>query len=289
MKKLFLAWIMVLTGLLATGCNVIYGRLEDPLPSNTEDANKQLQDFLQSRPCYELGTNVYLEGDVQIHLFFMDDNESRWDEESIEEFTQKQIVLGLDFLESEARKHGKSLDFSIKRYATAFDDGYDVKYNGIVNKGEDGTHTLDLHKRAAQILGYENEAKMFGDLHQKHDYQEIVLLFAVNKDGVSYANQQAGGSIYYATVEYATVFTNYLGKDFTFDEITHPAATIAHEILHLYGAEDLYTPYERKQMVKDIYPQDIMMLGYRNIDEMNVGEYTAYAIGWENKGPMVKA
>ena len=284
MRKIRLVWLWILICLLSTGCDTAF----EPSAPPTEHKQEELQSFLQSRPCYELGINVYLQGNVQVHVFFMEDEESRWDEESIEDFTKKQLSLGLDFLEMEARKYGKSLNFSVKRYATALDAGLNVKYNGIIKKGEDDSHTLDLHRCAARILGYENEAKLFDDLYRKNDYQEVILLFAVNKDGVSYANQQAGGSIYYATVEFATVFTNYLGKDFGFDEITYTAAAVAHEILHLYGAEDLYEPDERKQMIKDVYPDDIMLMDYHNIEEMNVGEYVAYAVGWRDQAPTVE-
>ena len=324
MKRFLLIWILILTFLLTAGCDTNGGHAEHPsenggtrleedgsqsvggdenssgktddepeeekLPPSAdaqEDAQNQLQTFLEARPSYQLGVNAYLEGDVQVHLFFIDDNESQWDEKTIEEFTQKQISLGFDFLESEAERYGQSLDFSIKSYATVFDEGLDVTYDGIIEKGVGGAHSLDLHKWAARLLGYRNEAELYDDLLRKTDCQEVILLFAVNKDGVSYAWHQVEGSIYYPTVEFATIFTNYLGKNFTFDDITYPAAALAHEILHLYGAEDLYTPNELKQMIKDIYPRDIMLLDYVNIEEMNVGEYIAYAIGWLNRAPTV--
>ena len=320
MKKLILIWLLIFC-ILASGCYRLVDPSERPNewgdaadgeqgPSDAEEqeqppknetpgtdaeqeqptqesTDKKLLRFLRSRPCYQLGINALLEGNIQIHLFLMDDDESQWDEESMEEFMQKNLAPALDFLEGEAKRYGVSLDFSVKPYATVLSEGYDVTYNGIIKKGGDGSHTLDLHERAAHILGYENRVELFEDLYRKNDHQEVILLFAVNKDGVSYAWHQAEGSIYYPTVEFATVFSNHLGKDFDPDEITHTAASVAHEILHLYGAEDLYAPQERKDMIRDIYPEDIMLMDYLNIDEMSVGEYTAYAVGWKNRAPTI--
>jgi len=316
MKKLFLIWILIFACLLTAGCDAMRVPLngaqetedhtetgvsgsaaserestasesdrETLQSADTESVQEQPDAFWRTRPYHGLGTNDILEGDRQVHLFFIDDNESQWDEASIEAFTQKQILLGLDFLEDEAQRYGISLNFSIKKYATVFDEGYELHYDGIIKDGDNGSHTLDLHKCAARALGYENEVELHDELYMKNGYCEVVFLFLVNKDGVAYAFQQAEGSRFYPIVEYATVFVNYLDRDFDLDEITHAAASVAHEILHLYGAADLYEPYERKNTARMLYPEDIMLLDYLNVDEMNLGEFTAYSVGWRSHAP----
>jgi len=61
--------------------------------------------------------------------------------------------------------------------------------------------------------------------------------------------------------------------------------TIAHETLHLYGAWDLYlTASARRPDIADhaqqIYPEDVMLGKYPDLEDMDVGALTAYLIGW---------
>lgn len=258
--------------------------------SGTDDANTLLDNFLRSREGYSLGTNSELNGKIKVHLFFVDDDESSWDKKSVDQFTENQIMPGLDFLENEAKRYGKKLDFSVKRYSTAFNEGYTLKYNGTIKKSkENGSHTMDIPAHVAERLGYGDAAEMHDQLYEDNGHNEVVLLFLINKDGRSFAYQQSKeyDNPYINTLEYSVVFKRYHGKDPDYDKLTHAAATVAHEILHTYGAPDFYSPEERKQLLLELYKEDIMMLDYLNIDEMNVGEYTAYAVGWRDKTPSI--
>ena len=77
------------------------------------------------------------------------------------------------------------------------------------------------------------------------------------------------------------------------DAITYSGTTcnptIAHEILHLFGAEDYYDPYgdypEREKLAKELYPNDIMFGTVTDMNNVNVGNYTAYSVGWINDLP----
>ena len=62
------------------------------------------------------------------------------------------------------------------------------------------------------------------------------------------------------------------------------AATYAHEILHVFGAGDLYFPYDgdgkRKAEARRLFPNDVMFRVDYKLDRLNVGPFTAYRIGW---------
>lgn len=67
-------------------------------------------------------------------------------------------------------------------------------------------------------------------------------------------------------------------------------SVIAHEFLHLFGAWDLYiTPFDshketirRKKQAMELFPDEIMAFAYRNIDSLNISQFTRYTIGWDN-------
>jgi len=65
------------------------------------------------------------------------------------------------------------------------------------------------------------------------------------------------------------------------------SACIAHEILHLYGAWDLYRTfeqtYDRELKARELFPNDIMLRVSYGIDELEVGPLSAWLVGWNNQ------
>jgi hypothetical protein len=68
-------------------------------------------------------------------------------------------------------------------------------------------------------------------------------------------------------------------------------AVMAHEFLHLFGAWDLYiTPFDnKKKLIKkkkqamELFPNEIMAFAYRDIDSLDISQFTRYSIGWEKQ------
>lgn len=68
------------------------------------------------------------------------------------------------------------------------------------------------------------------------------------------------------------------------------SAVIAHEFLHLFGAEDMYrTKFDRflfqiirKKKLMKKYNNEIMSAPYRSIDKLYISNITEYLIGWKN-------
>lgn len=257
--------------------------VESSVSSDSVSQEDKLKEIFTTRPCYNAGTNALLLENIKVHVFFTDDNESSWTKQEINAYFNTHIKLGFEFIEKEAKRYGIPLTVTYELYGTALCKGQVIKYEGIVSDGSDGHHDLNTVDHAARDIGYSNKAAMYYDLFEKNDYCEVVFLSVFNKDGISYAHQQAedNGS---AIVEGAVVFTSYLDYDFKLNENTHMAATVAHEILHLFGAQDLYDE-ELKNYAKNKYADDIMLMDHRNIEQMTVGKFTAYSIGWRDNPP----
>jgi hypothetical protein len=68
-------------------------------------------------------------------------------------------------------------------------------------------------------------------------------------------------------------------------ELIH--SMIAHEVLHLYGAWDLYNSYVQTHDVaskaQQLFPNDIMLRTSYNLAELQVDALTAWRIGWSDK------
>lgn len=260
---------------------------QNTISSDEQEENNELSLFLQSREGYQQGTNCDLQGNIKVHLFFVDDQESQWDKETVEQFTNKQILPGLNFLEEEAKYYGVALDFSVQSHTTGFKTGNPIRYNGKISKI--ANHTLDIFDNIAAQFGFESSGEMYAELYGQNNCSEVIFLSIVNKDGISYALKQCDGDFYNPILEFGVVFKNDFNKNFDIDENTHAAVSVAHEILHVYGAVDMYTPIETKEMLESVYPRDIMLLNYSNIDDLVVGDYTAYSVGWKNQAPINKS
>ena len=62
-------------------------------------------------------------------------------------------------------------------------------------------------------------------------------------------------------------------------------ATVAHEILHLFGAEDFYEPEARAVEARRRYPDAVMLQSNRALTDVTISDYTAYKIGWTQEQP----
>ena len=64
------------------------------------------------------------------------------------------------------------------------------------------------------------------------------------------------------------------------------AGVFAHEILHLFEADDLYQPYqpdENVEFMEEHYPQEVMLSGHASTDSLVISPYTAWRMGWTNE------
>lgn len=95
---------------------------------------------------------------------------------------------------------------------------------------------------------------------------EIAVVFAINRASRAYALPERQNV--YRDSEYCVTFRSYELA------LQRPHIVIAHEILHLFGAADLYTPQNVAALAKIYFPQSIMD------DGETMDEITRYAIGW---------
>ena len=119
---------------------------------------------------------------------------------------------------------------------------------------------------------------------------ERLVLLHVPRVGRSYS--QPEGTFTDLGLERAVIYQReILATVSAFDDqgatilIPERAATVAHEVLHLFGAEDFYEPEARAREATRRYPNAVMLQSNRAIADVEISDYTAYKIGWTQKRP----
>jgi len=232
------------------------------------------------RPDYNYGECKDLSGDITVVVFYLNDFESSWNFDEITNFTANEIRPGLTFLQNSAKKYGKRLSLKIEEIHS--DIFYSQKVEVDINKS--GLATIDVLYTVAKHFGYKDESDLV--ITYKEKYKTEVIFYCVfNKEGSSYGiNPKRGSNLDVA--EHGIIFAYDIGST-GYEPIGWQASVIAHETLHLYGAEDYYSPAERKLLAQREIPNDIMLSCKYRISDNDFGDATAFYIGWINKAPRI--
>ncbi len=241
-----------------------------PAPTQPEETCSK------TRPAYDHGTCRHLKDAPQAVLLYLNDDDSSWDPESIAGST-RQVSEGLDFLQSHAHRWGVELSIPTVTYR-------DLRYRGSVETdfktlGE----TKDLLTQIAAQMDQPTAQALHRQMTEQYENRQVVYLVLLNKEGHSYS-QQDNITDGIDSIEYSVIFNGYPGSP-----LKAGSATIAHEFLHLFGAEDYYDPYgnqpARKLLAQTHFENDIMLCTYTDISSNTVGEVTAYSVGWLEDAP----
>ena len=236
----------------------------------------------------DMGSSRFFNGNIDVYCFFIDDDESTWDEELFSSFVGTQVKPALKFLTDQAAKWGVTLSFNIKSYYNG-NSSFSLKYNGTVNKNlKVGGSTKDIFNQVAVNMGYASDDDFALCDRESSDKTDEVYLFFVCKRGVSYARNMYSKSETYHVCdddsEHAVIFRKNLSSPTITLEYKEQSDTIAHEILHLFGGEDFYGD-KRIRLAKQYCRSDIMLMDYSGLDRMEITEMTAFNIGWTNNIP----
>lgn len=249
---------------------------ETDLPTSYENTETD-----PNRKRYNIGNCLKLVGDIDVYLFFMDDDNSTWTPSHAKAFTNNEIKPALSYLEREAKKWGKYLHFNTPKINVTGVGEFTMKYSGTVTDG-DGDSSTDVLYQAASCIGYGSDDELLAQYRNETGRDNAVFLTIFDKDGRSYAIQtQSKDSM---TMEHCVLFSEpWMYK---YGLVLVHSSCIAHEILHLYGADDYYKE-PRAAISAEVYPDDIMLKTPPNLSECSIGDYTAFSVGWTDTVPDV--
>ena len=119
-----------------------------------------------------------------------------------------------------------------------------------------------------------NKERLIAFLRDEFNVESVVLLYMMNNYFRNDISIQVN-TLHTQSIEYAIVSYKYPSE-------------IAHNILHLFGAADLYETIYRKSSksisyATEQFPNEIMLDPYgKSIKHLEISDFTKYLIGWEN-------
>lgn len=241
-----------------------------------------------------------LRGDVVVYAIFVDSKYTqKWTEYDINT-TLDSINIAAKWLEGKASENGVPLNINVQYHQkndvvpieavlpkkTLNATLEHVKYHPTgykkLDKWADGvakTAGQSLPKDTSKIIkppaSISDRELLVARLRDIHKTDNVALMYFVNnfyKSETSFAiHTNSKVNIEYAVVSYKS------------------PAVVAHELLHLFGATDLYICHydtnrklqKKKKLVQKEFPNEIMAYSYRRIETLNISPITKYLIGWD--------
>lgn len=221
------------------------------------------------RSSYGLGSAAYLEECNLLYSLFVDTPENRFTEQDREQNLQR-LGIACSYIEKQAGAYGKEVSL-LYDFSQNEDLAGTAEISFEATEGEAFVEALD-----EEIAGWKQTLVSYGGLQERYQASGIAMIVWLKGEGTSYAIVFDGTD---SPLESVVLFS----KD--------PPAAYAHEILHLFGAHDLYRGEEYPEPVTDYirkkYPLEIM---YTITDEAGrvyedrivntLSPITAYHLGW---------
>lgn len=190
---------------------------------------------------------------------------------------QGKINSAVEWLTNTAARYGKRLDVTQGTYAG---DGYKgIPISGLPKSYAEACNSGNLLVRALNIIGYSDMMACYNQLHDDMQCSNVAVLIIINNNGWSCANQYSTAHTLYGYESY------FLENAFIFrtvDGVPCSSQTIAHELLHLFGAWDMYEPQVSAAAAgwaRTYYPNEIMLTISKPLEEQTISPLTAWLTG----------
>ena len=246
----------------------------------TETAGETGRTWLEKKALERRNNGICknLTQDAKVLLVFVNDDESSWTRQEMNKFISDLVDPALEYIEYYATRYGHSISMED---CTFLDDGGNimpVRINGSLSDGNDetaGVITLDLVSATLDAYGFSDKTQLMENVQSYAGTEQVAVMFCVDKPGRSFANTGANP-------ESVVLYTSYKGAD-------SRASVFAHELMHLFGAEDMYDEgglrANRYAMAKQMHPNELFCGEQWNLYDNIISSYTAYAVGWLDKLP----
>ena len=217
------------------------------------------------------GSARTLEGKIYVLTCYV--SETGWTQDEVEEYSAL-VQEAEDWLVAQAKNYGKEVSFE---NGTA---GLEkpLLFDEIVSGNGVGDEPVDLVYKVMKKMGYKNGLDFIDWLNDTIDCDGGLVLIVANKPGRGYSmayKDTFDPRMYF--LEGTMLYTSYS------DGKPDCAASIAHEMCHLFGANDLYATFaqtaENEACARELFPDDIMLRVSYNINSLKIDKLTAWLIG----------
>ncbi len=242
------------------------------------------------------GSAKTLEGTTVVVSIFADDTNTTWttSSEDIEKISNIDSYLGIacEYLEAVANDYGKKANFIFD-----FDKYSDLKYNMTFDESVTNQEYIDSGYGDDVVWEYISENIDQDALKEKYDADSVIYYVFVDSDETNTAITCT--RTWYEGMPYEYEVIYLFNVD---DEEVNCPAVYAHEMLHTFGAPDLYMSDDDYRITDDFVeyveenmPNDLMLTCsdlttyeylYDSISN-EVGEVTAYYVGLTDSSEIV--
>lgn len=222
---------------------------------------------LRGRNC---GCNGSFTGKIALLTVFVNDAESHWNRKAIKQFKNNVNSAAMFFLHNGGRERGLEIPCLIS---------VSTPHYVLPSMGR---NTFAKYRDwIIQSLNYVDQSFLRHDVMRQTGAQDIVVIFALNKHGTSFASCKGSDAdpavrSFPSAEEYACLFAKSDNSFFA----------IAHEIAHLFGALDFYNKGSYAAAALSLFPESIMLCEER--EHPSIDSLTRYLIGWDRQ-PDAKA
>ena len=233
--------------------------------------------YSQNNSKYHLGSAKNLLGNIYVLSCFISDNNNQWTPQEKQQMINK-LHNTQNWLKKQAANYGVTINFEGGNFGLS----NDIKIGNINYGTGSGAEDINILTTVFRKIGYSSNLGFYNWVLDNTNCKNTFVVIFVKGQGRSY-------SIAYESelmdkerffVESCVIYNQFWGGLALYE------ATFAHEILHLFGAWDLYETFqqtkEKEERAKNLFPNSIMIQVRENIDTLYVDELTAWLIGWHN-------
>lgn len=278
-KNGFILAVLLVICLALSGCSK-----DDNTTTYSEftktDAGEPYSDWLKA----PTGSAKYLDGDSILVSIFVYDSSSNWLDSDIR-IVEDNISIACNYLKSQGKQYGKDVNLI---YDTSINPNleYHMSYDDTQYKHLSDEEQKDkLVDAIYEYIGSDIDTKALMEQYQVNSIGYMVFVDGEADSCTAYPYYTYYNEWYYE--EFCIINLRWTSG------INVEPRTYAHEILHLFGARDLYHTSNITGIYKDFvlyandkYSDDIMLGSYsedanysRKI-ESDITKLTAYFIGW---------
>lgn len=245
---------------------------EEPL---WEEVTPEPESLGNPRSSFGLGSAPFLKGDVLLVSMFVTTPESSFSEEEKQDMLAK-VGVTVDYIEKRATDYNTEVQviYDYQKNPSLY---VEATTDFCINEETDFLDRLD-----EEIAYWFETCIDYEALISEYDADGIATMVMVNNPGISYA-------IVYDGTDNVKESLVLFSKDYYNGGKQEKPVTYAHEILHLFGAHDLYEEAEYTAEVTDYveqsYPKEIMLTvtgsgNTKTAIDADLSPITAYHLGW---------